>query len=84
MKLVDLLVKELEEWPESVAYFVQDRDGEVKAGHGSAPREPLSTGVWIRPIPSDDYYFYPYSSCTDWQTSIVTKDVYTKHKVIVL
>lgn len=29
MKLVELLVKEIEEWPEGVTYFVQDEDGEV-------------------------------------------------------
>lgn len=78
MKLVDLLVKQLEEWPEDVTYFVQDSDGAVKAGSGSEPREPSSDGIWIRRIHLD-YYFY-LDLCTDWRTSIVTKDIYTKHK----
>ena len=79
MKLVDLLVKELEEWPHGVTYFVQDRDREVKAGNGSEPSEPPYLGVWIRRTSLDDYNFY-LDLCTDWQTSIVTKDIYTKHK----
>ena len=79
MKLVELLVKELEEWPEGVTYFVQDGDGEVKAGSGSELSEPESSCVWIRHIPLEDYNFYS-CLCTDWRTSIVTKDIYTKHK----
>ena len=79
MKLLELLVKELEEWPEGVTYFVQDGDGEVKAGSGSELSEPTDSCVWIRHIPLDDYIFYS-CLCTDWQTSIVTKDIYTKHK----
>ena len=79
MKLLELLVKELEEWPEGVTYFVQDSDREVKAGRGSEPREPSSDGIWSRRIPLDNYYIYP-DLCTDWQTSVVTKDIYTKHK----
>ena len=78
MKLVDLLVKELFRWPECVTYFVQDSDGEVKAGSGSEPTEPPSDGIWIRPIPLDNYFCLNLS--TDWKTSIVTKDIYTKHK----
>ena len=82
MKLIELLVKELEEWPHGVTYFVQDRDGEVKAAGESEPREPRepsSSGVWIRRSPLDNYNFYS-GLCDDWQTSIVTKDIYTKHK----
>jgi hypothetical protein len=79
LKLVELLVKELEEWPEGVTYFVQDGDGEVKAGSGSELSEPESSCVWIRHIPLEDYNFYS-CLCTDWRTSIVTKDIYTKHK----
>lgn len=79
MKLVELLVKELEDWPECVTYFVQDCDREVKAGSGSELSEPTDTGVWIRHITLDNYNFYS-CLCTDWRTSIVTKDIYTKHK----
>lgn len=79
MKLVDLLVKELEEWPEGVTFFVQDGDREVKAGGGSELREPEDSGIWIRRTSLDNYNFYS-CLCTDWQTSVVTKDIYTKHK----
>jgi len=79
MKLVELLVKELEEWPEGVTYFVQDGDREVKAGSGSELKEPTDSCVWIRRITLDNYNFYS-GLCTDWKTSIVTKDIYTKHK----
>lgn len=79
MKLVDLLVEELEEWPEGVTYFVQDSDREVKAGGGYELSEPKDSGVWMRHISLDNYNFYS-GLCTDWQTSIVTKDIYTKHK----
>ena len=48
MKLVELLVKELEEWPEGVNYFVQDGNGDVKAGSGSKLRVPLTSRIWIR------------------------------------
>lgn len=79
MKLVELLVKELEEWPEGVTYFVQDRDREVKAGSGYKLIEPDASRIWVRRIPLNSYNFYS-SLCTDWKTSIVTKDIYTKHK----
>jgi len=79
MKLVDLLVKQLEEWPEDVTYFVQDGDREVKAGSGSKLSEPTDTGGWVRHLTLDNYNFYS-CLCTDWKTSVVTKDVYTKHK----
>ena len=82
MKLVELLVKELVKWPECVTYFVQDMDGEVKAAGESEPREPRepsSFGTWTRRSPLDNYNFYS-GLCTDWETSIVTKDIYTKHK----
>lgn len=80
MKLVELLVKELEKWPERVTYFVQDGDGEVKAGRlFGMVSMPTDTGVWVRPSPSNNYNFHS-GLCTDWQTSIVTKDIYTKHK----
>lgn len=79
MKLVDLLVKELFRWPECVTYFVQDGNGDVKAGSGSKLREPLASRIWIRHTPLDSFNFYS-GLCTDWKTSIVTKDIYTKHK----
>ena len=79
MKLVELLVKKLEEWPEEVTYFVQDGDRSVKAGGGSELVEPSDYCVWIRRIPLKDYYIYS-DLCTDWKTSVVTKDVYTKYK----
>ena len=79
MKLVELLVKELEEWPEGVTYFVQDGDREVKAGCGFGPIEPTDSGRWVRQLTIDSYNFYS-DLCTDWKTSVVTKDVYTKHK----
>ena len=79
MKLVELLVKELEEWPEGVTYFVQDGDREVKAASGYEPIKSESSCVWIRRTSLNNYNFYS-GLCTDWQTSIVTKDIYTKHK----
>jgi len=80
MKLVELLVKELEKWPERVTYFVQDVDGEVKAGRlFGMVSKPTDTGVWVRPNPLNNYNF-DSALCTDWQTSVVTKDIYTKHK----
>ena len=79
MKLVELLVKELEGWPEGVTYFVQDGDGEVKAGSGSKLKEPSAYGSWLRGTTLSKFNFYS-GICTDWQTSIVTKDIYTKHK----
>lgn len=79
MKLVELLVKEIEEWPEGVTYFVQDEDGEVKAGCGSDLRESLALRMWIRGSQVNKFKFYS-DTCTDWQTSVVTKDIYTKHK----
>ena len=79
MKLVELLVKELVKWPECVTYFVQDGDGDVKAGSGSKLREPLESRIWIRHTALDSFNFYS-GLCTDWETSIVTKDIYTKHK----
>ena len=79
MKLVDLLVRELEVWPECVTYFVQDEDGEVKAGVGSGLREPFNSGIWIRHTTVDNFNFMSLL-CSDWQTSIVTKDIYTKYK----
>lgn len=79
MKLVELLVEFLEEWPEGVTYFVQDGDREVKAGLGSKLIEPDDSRIWVRHSSLNNYTFYS-GLCTDWQTSVVTKDIYTKHK----
>ena len=45
MKLLDVLAKEMKEWPEGMLYAVQDDDGEVKFGKHSKPFLHES-GIW--------------------------------------
>jgi hypothetical protein len=56
MKLVEILVKELSEWPEDARYSIQDSDGEIKFGFGPDPVLDGGRKVWIRDNPSEEVY----------------------------
>lgn len=49
MKLVDILARDLKDWPEGAVFAVQDLDGEVKFDNSKElPRINKSKDVWIR------------------------------------
>jgi len=77
MKLVELLVKHITEWPKCVNYFVQDYDGEVKTGAGELPVR--RDAVWIRPVSIDKFSFGGHT-CSDWDTAIVTESMWRTEK----
>ena len=80
MKLVELLVKHITEWPKGVNYFVQDYDGEVKAGASGEEELPVRRGVvWIRPASIDEFSFKDHT-CSDWDTAIVTESMWRTEK----
>lgn len=80
MKLVELLVKHITEWPKGVNYFVQDYDGEVKAGASGEEELPVRRdAVWIRPAIIDEFRFGDHT-CSDWDTAIVTESMWRTEK----
>ena len=72
MKLVDVLARELKEWPEGVVTAVQDLDGEVKFDNShEMPRMNNSKDVWIRQGNEGDS-LYPKELAEDCSYAIVT------------
>lgn len=74
MKLIELLARELKEWPSDVEHVVQDGDGEIKFGTGEAPyKHSDDSKVWIRDI-SCGIVSRDFPLADDWNTAIVTHD----------
>ena len=77
MKLVQLLAKELKEWPESAKYITQeDDDGPVTLWYRSKPK--YKSGEWVLDRHLDDsdyaYILHGIDTASDNKTSIVTQD----------
>lgn len=78
MKLVQLLAKELKEWPESAKYITQeDDDGSVTLWYRAKPK--YKSGEWVLDRDLDDSRDYAYllhgiDTASDNKTSIVTQD----------
>ena len=64
MKLIDLLVRELAEWPEGVAILVQDNDEQTTQLSYNKP-----TGEW-----DSMWSVFLSELATDHETAIVTKE----------
>lgn len=75
MKLLEILQKELKEFPEGMLYAVQDGDGEVKFGKHSQP-DFWRSGVWDRHESGNDLTIRGLELAEDWDSSIVTKDMW--------
>lgn len=75
MKLLEILQKELTEFPEGMLYAVQDYDGEVKFGKHSQPT--LSdSGIWQRREDGNCSSIPGLELAEDWDSAIVTKDTW--------
>lgn len=72
MKLLDVLAKELKEWPEDATCIVQDYDGEVKAGFGGAPTFSTKYGMWLG-CSEFDGLFESDDLCEQNAQTIITK-----------
>ena len=77
MKLVQLLSKELKEWPESAKYITQeDDDGSVTLWYRAKPK--YKSGEWVLDRHLDDsdyaYILHGIDTASDNKTSIVTQD----------
>lgn len=77
MKLVQLLAKELKEWPESAKYITQeDDDGSVALWYRAKPK--YKSGEWVldRNLDDSDYAYtlHGIDTASDNKTSIVTQD----------
>lgn len=77
MKLVQLLSKELKEWPESAKYITQeDGDGSVTLWYRAKPK--YKSGEWVLDRHLDDsdyaYILHGIDTASDNKTSIVTQD----------
>lgn len=48
MKLVEILARELKEWPEHATMAVQDADGQIKMADGEKPTISSSGRIWVR------------------------------------
>jgi hypothetical protein len=78
MKLLEILQKELKEFPEGMLYAVQDKDGEVKFGKHSQPTLWRSSGVWDRHEDGNSLVIRRLGLAEDWDSAIVTKDMWEK------
>lgn len=72
MKLVELLAKDLSDWPEACKTMTQDADGDVNMYEGANPKTTSSGRVWL------DDYFIDYAKrsdevADDQSTAIVTR-----------
>ena len=77
MKLIQLLAKELKEWPESAKYITQeDDDGSVTLWYSAKPK--YKSGEWVldRHLNDSDYAYilHGIDTASDNKTSIVTED----------
>lgn len=77
MKLVQLLAKELKEWPESAKYITQDDDDDsVTLWYRAKPK--YKSGEWVLDRHLDDsdyaYILHGIDTASDNKTSIVTQD----------
>jgi len=73
MKLVDILARELKEWPEGILLAVQDEDSEIKFDNShELPHLHSSGDVWILQGDEGDG-LYGLSKASDFATAIVTR-----------
>ena len=77
MKLVELVAKEISEWPEGAIHCVQDSDGCFKFGAGNAPK--YDGDMWFRDIEIEhDLHngFHNSKKSIDLESSIVTCEMW--------
>ena len=76
MKLVELLAKQIAEWPEGAEHAIQDDDGCFKFGAGKNPKI-YSDGIWVRDIEIEhELYngFHSSEKTSDRESAIVTRE----------
>lgn len=88
MNLIDLLVRELDEWPEDVSVITQDCTGDITAFSNNLIE--IEHGIWC-PISFDDtrtvgIFEYEYADdgrviADDHQTAIITRSQWESAKL---
>lgn len=76
MKLVEILARELDEWPEHATMAVQDDDGQIKMAAGD---EPINSNgeFWTRDVEVyHEIQHGQHNLATDHATAIVTREMW--------
>lgn len=76
MKLVELLAKQIAEWPEGAEHAIQDDDGCFKFGAGKNPKS-YGDGIWVRDIEIEHELYNGFNSSektSDRESAIVTRE----------
>ena len=78
MKLVEILARELREWPEGASLIVQDYDGEVKYQFSGDFPEIENGRVWLRTLSDEPGcgVINHYRASIDYDTAIVTREMW--------
>lgn len=76
MKLIDLLVRELNHWPDDVHCMTQDSDGDLNWHNDNSTPELNDEGVTWKCDESWMDYHRGWEISDDWKTAIVTRDQY--------
>lgn len=75
MKLVELLARELKEWPEGASMAVQDGDGQIKMAAGDEPENGNGKdSIWVRDV--EVYHEIQHGNrrvSDDYRTAMVTR-----------
>lgn len=74
MKLVQILARELEKWPEGSSIIVQDDDGEIKGDYQKTPTLSASVNVWLRHGAAE--FTAKTEVASDRKTAIVTREMW--------
>ena len=74
MKLVEILAREFNEWPQFATMAVQDDGGHIKMANGEKPEKSFGGTIWVR----DVEIYHPiqlgsHELATDQATAIVTR-----------
>ena|SRR5690554_4147267 len=76
MKLVEILAREMDKWPESASMVVQDKDCQVKMADGGSP-EMTVTGAWVRDIEvQHEISRRDIELAEDYAAAIVTREMW--------
>lgn len=82
MKLIELLARELKEWPEGGEHVVQDDDCDVKFGAGDDPT--FDGSMWMRSTEIYRGQWIDIELADDYDTAIVTHEEWVRARLPVM